>query len=462
MSVTFLSDFVAGLNQKGRNLLLRNRFGRQQPLDPEALCEALVSRAGEVSCFMLSETILSHWEGLDEAGQADFLTMIAHRFGPDRKAIAKAIAAVEESDDAEALYRLHAASEPRSQELIRRLNHALQGTERLVRMREVLLRLARTDPALDTLDRDFAHLFGAWFNRGFLELKPIDWNTSAAILEKIIRYEAVHEIGGWNDLRRRIEPKDRRLFAFFHPQMQDEPLIFVEVALTDHIPGDIASLLSEDREVLAQEKATTAVFYSISNCQAGLRGISFGNFLIKQVVEKLRQELPNLRHFMTLSPVPGFAAWLNGLPAGESQRLLSAQNLERMRALAGPSLPDNDDARANLKPVLEGLAAYYLLEQRNARKRPLDSVARFHLGNGARLDNIHAFADLSAKGRKSGYSVMVNYLYDTREIEANHEAYAERGIVAASGTVKSLLKQFLFRTQAAAKSNPEPEAHHAL
>ena len=444
MSVTFLSDLMSELGQRGRNLLLRGRGSRRSP---EELCEALVSQKGQISCFVLSEAIFEHWEGLDDDGRQAFLTMLAERFGPDREAILRAADALKEGADVDALYRMHRASEPRAQELIRRLNHARDGTHRLVKMREALLTAAATKPDLKNLDGDFSHLFSSWFNRGFLELLPINWNTSANVLEKIIRYEAVHEIAGWDDLRRRIAPRDRRLFAFFHPQMRDEPLIFVEVALTDHVPDTIGSLLASDRAELDPRTATTAAFYSISNCQDGLSGISFGNFLIKQVVDKLRAEFPNLRNFVTLSPVPGFGAWLHRVLADKAQGLLSPQDIELLRLADTGDWQEDTERPPQLGTLLQGLAAYYFLEERDSRNRPIDPVARFHLGNGACLENIHAFADLSEKGRSSARTLMVNYRYATADIEANHEAYAERGIVAASPKVKDILRKFMARAR---------------
>ncbi len=449
MSVIFLSELMSEISQRGRNFLQRNR---EIPRDPAELCEALVSRRGEISCFVLSEAILESWERMDRAGQVEFLMMLAERFGPDRQSVLDAMAAVSEDGDADTFYRLHQASEPRSQELIRRLNMGRCGTRRLVQMREILLGAIAEYPALRTLDKDFFHLFGSWFNRGFLELRPINWSTSASILEKFIEYEAVHEINGWDDLRRRIEPGDRRLFAFFHPQMGDEPLIFVEVALTGEVPDNIGSLLATDRREISPYEATTAVFYSISNCQEGLKGISFGNLLIKQVVDQLASELPNLRNFLTLSPVPGFRAWLDKLRNDESQTLLTPQDLESLAVIDQADWPEDADGRRPLTTMLQGLASYYFLEARDSRNRVVDPVARFHLGNGARLENIHSFADLSDKGRRSSYGIMVNYRYETSEIESNHEAYAERGTVVTSPSVRSHLKKFLARTKTAQAS----------
>jgi malonyl-CoA decarboxylase len=280
------------------------------------------------------------------------------------------------------------------------------------------------------------HLLSSWFNRGFLVLRRIDWSTPANILEQIIRYEAVHEIRDWNDLRRRIDPADRRCYAFFHPALVDEPLIFVEVALTESIPGAIAPLLAEDRRPVPIERARTAVFYSISNTQRGLGGISFGSFLIKQEVEELRRELPKLDNFVTLSPVPGFMQWLKqagDVPVTDEDRAL-LENLDK------PDWFENAEVAAQLRPVLEPLAAYYFLKARTPKGRLIDSVARFHLGNGARLERIDWLGDLSPKGLRESAGIMVNYLYRLEDIEKNHEAYANRDEIAASSAVKKLLK----------------------
>jgi malonyl-CoA decarboxylase len=305
-----------------------------------------------------------------------------------------------------------------------------------VAMRADLLSAVKDHKDLAALDRDVVHLLASWFNRGFLVLRRIDWSTPANILEKIIRYEAVHEIRDWDDLRRRIDPADRRCYAFFHPALVDEPLIFVEVALTESIPGAIAPLLAEDRQPVPIERARTAVFYSISNTQRGLGGISFGNFLIKQVVEELRRELPKLENFVTLSPVPGFMPWLkkaSDLPVTDEERVL-LENLER------PDWFEDAELATQLRSVVEPLAAYYFLKARTPKGRPIDSVARFHLGNGARLERIDWLGDLSPKGLRESAGIMVNYLYRLEDIEKNHEAYANQGTVAASSAVKKLLK----------------------
>jgi malonyl-CoA decarboxylase len=279
------------------------------------------------------------------------------------------------------------------------------------------------------------HLFSSWFNRGFLVLRRIDWSTPAIILEKIIRYEAVHQIRDWNDLRRRIDPPDRRCYAFFHPALNDEPLIFVEVAFTNGIPRAIAPILSMDGNTLAPESANTAVFYSISNCQRGLSGVSFGSFLIKQVVEEVSREFPRLSNFVTLSPAPGFASWLARERTGNNPILLP----DDLAALSELDKPDwwRDGAAERLQEPLLHAAATYFLSARNRNGGALDPVARFHLGNGARLEQLNVLADLSEKGLAQSHGLMVNYLYDIDDIEKNHEAYAEgRTIVAAGGVRK--------------------------
>ncbi len=279
------------------------------------------------------------------------------------------------------------------------------------------------------------HLLSSWFNRGFLSLRRIDWSTPASILEKIIRYEAVHEIRDWNDLKKRLAPNDRRCFAFFHPQLADEPLIFVEVALMGHTPSSIDEVLADGTALVSPQDATTAVFYSISNCQPGLRGISFGNFLLKQVIDDLHAELPGIADFVTLSPVPGFAAWLEQARTEEPE---IAGDLAAI--LADPAWPGDEEARAAVVARMPPVAARYLLEARNARGLPLDPVARFHLGNGARLERINVLGDRSARGMKEAYGLMVNYRYQLEELVKNHERFAAGGEAAAAPAVRKLLR----------------------
>jgi malonyl-CoA decarboxylase len=438
MANAFFSDLLATISERGRLLLRRTDPTDQKPDadDLIELCEALLSGRGEASGTAMAREVLDHYQDLDADGQVAFFQALLRNFGPDRKKLEKAIEAWRAAPVEHDAGDLHFASEPRRQELIRRLNRAPGGTSDLVAMRADLLRLMNGHRDLEALDRDVAHLLNSWFNRGFLVLRRIDWSTPANILEQIIRYEAVHEIRDWDDLRRRIDPVDRSCYAFFHPALADAPLIFVEVALTETIPSAIAPLLAVDRQPVPIDRARTAVFYSISNTQRGLGGISFGNFLIKQVVEELRRELPKLDTFVTLSPVPGFMQWLkqpNDTPLLEEERAV-------LKMLDEPKWYENAEMTAQLRTVLEPAAAYYFLRARTSKGRLIDPVARFHLGNGARLERINWLGDLSPKGMRESAGIMVNYLYRLEDIEKNHEVYANEGEVVASSAVKRLLK----------------------
>ncbi len=439
MDMAFLGDLLTSVADRGRALIGFERFaGRNRPID--RLCEDLLSGRGEASGMALAQAVLNAWEGLDRPGRQAYFMMLQERFGPDQERLGKAIEAYRKEPGTAAIAALHFASEPRRQELLRRLNLAPDGTHVLVRMREALFEAMEAEPELKAVDSDFRHLFGSWFNRGFLVLRRIDWRSPANVLEKIIRYEAVHEIQGWDDLRRRLEPADRRCFAFFHPQLVDEPLIFVEVALTGAIPHSIGELLSGEREVLSAQAATTAVFYSISNCQEGLRGISFGNFLIKQVAEDLKRELPGLETFVTLSPVPGFAHWLDGIIADPGDFHLSNEERSELARPASETGLLDDPAKVRRDKLLGQMAAQYLLRARTASGRVIDPVARFHLGNGARLERINVGGNLSTRGLREAHGVMVNYRYDLGDIEINHEAFATRNTVVASSSVRKLLR----------------------
>lgn len=438
---TFLGDLLDSLTLRGRSLLgRRGQSAKVAAPDLATLGDRLLSRRGEASGVVLAQALAEAFEAADQDQRLAFLKTLATRFGPDREAVMKAIAAVQKEGAGEdAIETLHVIAEPRRQELLRRLNLAPGGTAVLVQMREELLKHLKKHPELRRVDADFAHLFTSWFNRGFLVLRHIDWNTSANTLEKIIRYEAVHAIQNWDDLRNRLEPVDRRCYGFFHPQLAEEPLIFVEVALTKGIPDKVAPLLDIAREPIEAEAATTAVFYSISNTQRGLAGVSFGNFLIKQVVENLKAELPNIKTFVTLSPVPDFAAWLKAERENEKSAILSDDQRLTLALLDQPGWHTDDEKAEAVRIVLIPLAAYYFLEAKDKRKRPVDAVARFHLGNGARLERLNFLGDVSPNGLKQSHGLMVNYLYDLKEIEKNHEGFAERGQVAASPEVRKLL-----------------------
>src|SRR4051794_4801266 len=343
MSNDFFSGLLSSISERGRTLLRRSGppDAKQDTSDLIELCEALLSGAGEASGTAIAREVLDRYHDLDRAGRISFFETLARNYGPDQEKVQQAIEVWRARPSGDGASDLHFASEPRRQELFRRLNRAPGGTGELVALRADLLDVKAGHKDLAALDRDVVHLLSSWFNRGFLVLRKIDWSTPAIVLEKIIRYEAVHEIRDWDDLRRRIDPVDRRCYGFFHPALVDEPLIFVEVALTEEIPGAIAPLLAEDRQPVPIERARTAVFYSISNCQRGLGGITFGNFLIKQVVEELRRELPKLDNFVTLSPVPGFMQWLKSaddLSLSDADRQLLLEKLEQPDWVGDPQL----------------------------------------------------------------------------------------------------------------------------
>lgn len=439
MATSFLNDLLATLSERGRALLGRPR-GAVKGDDLVELGENLLSRQGEASGVALAAAIIRNYGDAPPPARLTFLSALADRFGADMADVQAAVKAMEKDASPANVLKLHRATEARRQELLRRLNLAPGGTAALVRMREGLLDHLPSRPDLKGVDQDFAHMFSTWFNRGFLVLRHIDWTTPANILEKIIRYEAVHAIQDWDDLRNRLEPSDRRCYGFFHPQLVDEPLIFVEVALTSGIPDAIAPLLNIERTPIAAEDATTAVFYSISNTQRGLGGVSFGNFLIKQVVEELKRELPQLKTFVTLSPAPGFASWLGKERANENSTFIDAPTRTLLLLLDEPGWQDDAEKRELLRKPMLQLAASYYLTARNAVGRPVDPVARFHLGNGASLEAINYLGDTSPKGMAQAQGFMVNYLYALDDIEKNHEAFAEHSEVAASSAVKKLLR----------------------
>jgi len=409
-------------------------------------CRKLLSERGEAAGVSLAKVTLDLYRDLDRKDQARFFAALLAEFSPDPTQVLAAAKAYATEPSAAHLSQLSTAAEPPRQELMRRLNRAPGGTATILRMRERLLELKHEQREFDAVDWDMRHLLSSWFNPGFLQIVRVDWHTPAYLLEQIIAHEAVHEIRGWNDLRRRLEG-DGRCFAFFHPALPDEPLIFVEVALMDRMADAVAPLLDAQSTSNDPVKATTAVFYSISNCQPGLRGVSLGNFLIKNVVDVLSREFPRLKIFCTLSPVPGFAAWLGRLlKAGDAELSKPlAQALKAVVTALGTDTAritsDPDSAVERLAPLKESLTrlcATYLLHRADGSEPAQDPVARFHLNNGAKLERINWLADTSRKGLRESFGLMVNYLYEPRAIEGNHEKFV-RGEIVASRRVLGLV-----------------------
>lgn len=415
----FLTDMLSTLFDR-RSAFIKGSDRRSI----QDLCRALLSEEGEVSGQKLATNVLARYRDLSDAEKLAFFHFLNDELDIDAAALAPLAEEYAHAPTQDGFKRLSAAAEPKRQELLRRLNQPVGATAEIVSMRVDLLSLLADSPDLARTDHDFVHLLRSWFNRGFLVLKQINWDTPARILDKIVAYEAVHEIDDWDDLRRRLYPPDRKCFAFFHPSMPDEPLIFVEVALTQTIPGSVDRVLSEDREPLEAEDARVAVFYSISNCQKGLTGISFGNLLIKQVVAELSLEFPQLTHFVTLSPIPRLNKWL------------ATQTTDESRGHVAQSILDGDFVPEDLR----AMAARYLVLAKRDDGKPIDPVTRFHLGNGAEIHDVHAGADSSDNGLIQSSGAMVNYLYDLSLTEQNHENFALQRIVAASKPVLALTK----------------------
>ena len=401
-----------------RPSLLRSSYFRSKDFgilhdDIYKALESVMSKSGEVSSLVFAEHLSNLIEELSDKEFIEFFDSVLEKYDIDSQALLKATNEYTKNKTQNNLEIISQLSEPRWRELFRRLNTISEGTLKLVRLRERVRSLKKESQNLQFFDRSLLILFKYWFNPSFLVLESIDWSTPANILEKIIAYEAVHEINSWDDLRARLAPKDRKCFAFFHPLMPNEPLIFVEVALTSNMPESISDIIKIDRSITLDEDINTAVFYSISNCQEGLSGISFGNFLIKQVAHKLKQENDGLDKFVTLSPAPGFVKWLK---------------------------EKSIDEEANEEMLLKQTLIYLTSSDRED-KLPNDSVARFHLGNGAILERVNLNADLSSKGLMQSKGVMVNYSYNLDTLEENHEVFFKTKEVKQSDAIKNLRKK---------------------
>jgi malonyl-CoA decarboxylase len=424
-----------------RIMSLRPRAGRRsregQPQAEEALrlCEALLSERGEVSGARVATDLIAAYRALDAAGRDAFFDLLSDSFIPDPAEAARAADAYRAAPSAATLLRLRAAADPLRQELFRRWNLAPGGTSALVELRRDLLATLKTHPERAALDADLAHLFRSWFNGGFLTLQRIDWRTSASVLERLIAYEAVHQIQGWDDMHRRLEA-DRRCYAFFHPALPDDPLIFIEVALTERMSPAVRPLLDPRAPVLDSARARSAMFYSITHCQEGLRGISFGSLLIKQVVEDLKRNLPRIRSFATISPIPDFRKWLGARMAPGAPPLEGALEEFLARPDSHP-LVLTETVPAEVRQALLQLCAHYLVHAREGDV-PRDPVARFHLANGARLERLNWLGDTSAAGIRRSFGLMVNYLYRLNDLERNHESYARDHRVIASRAIEAL------------------------
>ena len=449
MKRAWFSRVLDSIADRGRDLLNQG-IGQGRKGSPEALSAALLSGRGEASGMAIARDLVARYDALDEGGQLRFFTTLLERFGPDATELTAAAAAYAADPSPEHMARLQEAAASPRQELFRRINLAPAGTAALVRMRGDLRRLLPRHPQLLPVERDMLHLLTSWFNRGFLNLERIDWHTPAATLEKLIQYESVHAIHSWDDLHRRLKD-DRRCFAFMHPALPGEPLIFVEVALTKGIPADVQSLIDPASPVLPTGEADSAVFYSINNTLRGLSGVSFGSFLIKQVVAELTREFGTLETFVTLSPLPRFAATLRRAAAdpesAEGRHFAAVLAGHRAELRGTPAaggglaslLATLDDGQAGAHQptadALSSLAIAYLTLAHVPGRGLADPVARFHLANGASLERVRVAADLSENGRRQAFGVMVNYRYDPDSTEINHERFVTTGEIPMSRAV---------------------------
>lgn len=427
-----LLDSIADAGEKFLDIRLTRGTSIQNLLD---LSRDLVSHKGVASGLALARQVVTRYEGLNNAEKLEFLSGLNKNLGPDLKLVKEAAAKFADSPDEQGLQQLSGALTSGRQKLFSRMIMAPNGTQAIVNLREDLLEFLHDHPELKAIDNDLRNLLTSWFNPGFLILKKIDWDTEASILEKIIRYEAVHDIENWNDLKKRLAP-DRRCFAYFHPSLEDEPLIFVEVALTKGIASSIQSIIRDENNDKGEED--TAIFYSINNCQRGLRKIPLGNFLIKMVVNELAAELPDIKTYSTLSPVPGFARWLKAELQKEKSDVINGKDREIFKLLDDPLWHNDEEKSEALRKPLLRACAQYLVKAKKYDK-PFDPVARFHFGNGAQLYRINWMGNDSPAGIQKSFGIMVNYLYDLKQIEKNHEMYVKDGELAISKSVRGLV-----------------------
>ena len=429
IKINFFNDLINSLFDKPNKKKAFNFFSdKKKILSTKDFIDNVALAKGEVSALGYAEFLMQHCEKLDEKELITFFKLMRENYDISSLELSQAVDEYKVNSNSENLITLMKFSEPKRREIFRRCNGISRGTIRLVNLRKRLLGILKNNPELKAVDYDLVYLLKNWFNRGFLILRPINWETPAHILEKIIAYEAVHEINSWDELRLRLAPKDRRCFAFFHPAMQDEPIIFVEVALMKNIPSKIQDVLEEKRDFLEPDEANVAVFYSISNCQKGLSGISFGNFLIKQVANDLKFEFNNIKKFVTLSPVPGLRNWIkNKKPKFE-------MTLEKFK---------KSEQFLKVETSLMNCVGNYFLKSDRPDGMPNDPVARFHLGNGASLEQINYLGDTSLNGLNLSGGLMVNYLYDLDKVEENHEAYTSENKLNISKNAKKDLIQHI-------------------
>src|SRR5210317_116444 len=429
-------QIISSIADAGQKLFSKKDIKKNDLVSIISLCDDLISHKGSAFGITVARDITELYQSLSPENKLLFFKKINEKYKPSFTKVNEAIEDYTKSQNEKTLSDLFKVSEGNRRELFRRMNMAPNGTAIIVALREDLLKILKSNKELSELDNDLRHLFRAWFNPGFLKLTKITWDTKAAVLEKIIKYERVHHIKDMNELKRRLG-EDRRFFSYFHPALEDEPIIFVQVALTNGLGKSIQELMKPSND----EKKTydTATFYSISNCQEGLSRVTLGNFLIKRVVYQIQEELPHIKNFGTLSPIPGFANWCSGVEETKLKTILGKLKNQDISFLKSPDLKLGDSRINENKEAITKLVAHYIVNEKNKQGLPINDVSRFHLGNGAIVDDIIVNANISEQGFKRSYGVMVNYLYELKNIEKNHEDYMNSNKVIVSDKIKKYL-----------------------
>ena len=431
-----LKEIISSIADVGQKLFKKSVVKKNDLESIISLCDDLISNKGAAFGITVARDITDLYHTLSPNNKLLFFKKINERFKPDHNKVNSAIETYKREQNDKNLFKLFVTSEGQRRELFRRMNMSPNGISTIVSLREDLLQILNDNKDLKPLDNDLRELFKSWFNPGFLKLTKITWDTKAAVLEKIIQYERVHKIKDMNELKRRLG-EDRRFFSYFHPALDDEPIIFVQVALTNGLGKSIQEIMKPTTG--NEKKYDTATFYSISNCQEGLTRVTLGNFLIKRVVYELQEELPNIKNFGTLSPIPGFRDWFTTLDEGVIQNILGKIPYSTVSFLKSSSLKVGDGRIVSNKNAIIKLVAHYLMNEKNKKDLPINDVCRFHLGNGAIIEDIVINANVSEVGFNRSFGVMVNYLYELKNIEKNHEDYVNNKNIIISDKLKKLI-----------------------
>ena len=431
-----LKEIISSIADVGQKLFKKRKVKKNDLESILALCDDLISNKGAAFGITVARDITNLYQTLDIEKKLIFFKKINEKFKPSHSKVSEAIDIYKKTQNEKNLFNLFIISEGKRRELFRRMNMSPNGISTIVTLREDLLKVLKDNPDLKNLDNDLKELFKSWFNPGFLKLEKITWDTKAAVLEKLMKYERVHEIKNMDELKRRLG-EDRRFFSYFHPALEDEPIIFVQVALTNGLGKSIQEIMKPRTK--GEKKYDTATFYSISNCQEGLSRVTLGNFLIKRVVYEIQEELPNIKNFGTLSPIPGFADWFSYLDENKIRTIIKGIPYENISFLKSADLKIGDGRIISNKDTIIKLVAHYLINEKNHKGLPINDVCRFHLGNGAIIDDIVLNANISDVGLKRSFGVMVNYLYELKNIEKNHEDYINTKKITFSDKIKKFV-----------------------